>query len=233
MKERLFGVGLVGLIVLFVAGRAATNHKSSVLDILGKTEAKATVEVPPIETVDPVEELEQKFEQKLDARIKSLDELYASTERCQDLEAKIDIVAARNRDLSSFYSDVMERMLKLNDSVERSLTQQESLLGSLKQSEQPSKAPEKTQLAKELTFVYGDGCQPCDQWKIGPDREKIAAECHIVPVYVGDLPPESRPESLPAYTLQVDGLRARHRGYLTFQRFKDMERAILEKRRSQ
>lgn len=233
MKERLFGVGLVGLIVLFVAGRAATNHKSSVIDILGKTEAKATVEVPPIETVDP----------QLQGLGPAIEDEQEPDVRCLQLEQKLNDL---DRRLGNYVTTLETRYLPTDTRIaeahskwlEELSGQIEQLrkdqLAMMKQSEEPSKTtPEKTQLAKELTFVYGDGCQPCDQWKIGPDREKIAAECHIVPVYVGDLPPESRPESLPAYTLQVDGLRARHRGYLTFQRFKDMERAILEKRRSQ
>lgn len=88
----------------------------------------------------------------------------------------------------------------------------------------PAEMNSKPVKPKTLTMIYGDTCPPCQQWKVSGDRKKIEAECPLILININDADP--KPDSIPAFTLEMNGLKASTRGYLTYQRFKEMEKAI-------
>lgn len=223
--KRFASIGLVGLVMLLLAGLPLLK-RPSIVDIVGESE--------PEIVIDDTSALEA----KLDQRTESLDNLYVdATGKLQELDQRL---TAKCQALEERNENLTEIMLSMKGVTERVLTQleavQKEVLGLMKQSEAPprSQAPSPIRPIEEktLTFIHGDGCIPCREWEAGPDQPQIAAQCPIVPVRIEDLPPESRPLSVPAFVLKIGDLETKHRGYLTFARFKDMERAILEKRRS-
>lgn len=232
MIKRLIGLGLCALVLLLFT---QVLPKRSILDHLGTPE-----EAPQLETasileaeVETVTKADVAIEQ-LSARLNSIESTLSDLSA---LQAQVGGLDTKYDDLYGRYQSVNDLIVNLKGIIDRTHALQESMqkdmLGRLQQSAADTTPVKSAQApAKTLTFVYGDQCAPCDAWKRSEDRAAIAADTQIQSIHMRDLPLDQRPKNVPSYTLTIGGMQARHSGYLTLGRFRDMERAILQKLRS-
>lgn len=205
---------------------------------------------PAVVTIDPEATAAAEIENKLP--------VYEWVERMPSFEERIEVLEARSSDHKSMIDSLLTTQTKTVETIAKIVDGQEKLhrlvLGELKQSaaepkpaESPAPPPTEPpppksaqsskpavtapQALPRKLFAFGaEWCQPCKAWKAGPEPARIAADgCEIVPVDVDNIPAgQPRPPQVPYYELHIGGMFARHNGPLTYQQFKDMERAVLE-----
>ena len=75
-------------------------------------------------------------------------------------------------------------------------------------------------------MVYGDSCLPCDAWKVSPDKAAIEGDGVLIEyVHANDFP-EPVPQ-VPYFIVHRGTYFARHQGALTYQRFRDIQSALV------
>lgn len=123
----------------------------------------------------------------------------------------------------------------LQEEVRRLTGENEALRAQLRATPQPEPRPadppqpEPRPVAKLLGYT-ATWCQACQQDKTSAEVARVQTEMPITWVDVDKLQPgQFRPQTIPYYELHIGGLKAKYTGRLTFERFRAMQGAVLDR----